>query len=153
MVGVRLSGRCWEKVSQSLHQSDSVKSHRFQHRWPACSWQPHVFTRAQKKNGLFSHCGLAVSSAIIVMCSVFTWTHRRTEILHMSRMIHLLAWAHNPLHLRWIIYVTVRRAAAVVCQLTLMFSFTFTFPDEMWRLTPMTECTHWKLGFSSKYVK
>lgn len=48
-----------------------------------------------------------LSSAIIVMLRVFTWTLNWTEIVHMSRMIHSLAWTHNPLHLRWIIYVAV----------------------------------------------
>lgn len=48
-----------------------------------------------------------LSSAINVMLRVFTWALNWTEIVHMSRMIHLLAWAHNPLHLRWIIYTTL----------------------------------------------
>lgn len=48
-----------------------------------------------------------LSSAIIVMLRVFTCTLSWTEFVHMSRMIHLLAWAYNPLHLRWIIYTTL----------------------------------------------
>lgn len=52
----------------------------------------------------------SLSSAIIVMLRVFTWTLNWTEIMHMSRMIHLLAWAHNPLHLWWIIYVAAHNA-------------------------------------------
>lgn len=51
-----------------------------------------------------------LSSAIIVILTVFTWTLHWTEIVHMSRMIHLLARAHNPLHLWWIIYVAVHVA-------------------------------------------
>lgn len=49
----------------------------------------------------------------------------------MSRMIHWLAWAYNPLHLRWIIYTTLPYTD-MVCQFTLMFFLCFHLPDGMW---------------------
>lgn len=67
----------------------------------------------------------SLSSAITVMLRVFTCTLNWTEIVHMSRMIHLLAWAHNPLHLRWIIYTTGPYTA-------LSWHSLFHLPDVMW---------------------
>lgn len=47
-----------------------------------------------------------LSLPITVMLRVFTQTLNWTELVHMSRMNHLPARAHNPLQPRWIIYTT-----------------------------------------------
>lgn len=82
-----------------------------------------------------------LSSAIIVMLRVFTWTLSWTEIVHMSRMIHLLARAHNPLHLRWIIYTTLLYTPLSWHSLSIRSDvfLDFHLPDVMWDwLTQLT---------------
>lgn len=86
---------CWSDWQQE-------EFHRFQH-WLLMSLHLHV---TQKRIAVFTLWS-GLSSVIIVMLGVFTWTLNWTEIVHMSRMIHSLARAHNPLHLWWIIYVAV----------------------------------------------
>lgn len=74
-----------------------------------------------------------LSSAIIVMLGVFTWTLSWTEIVHMSRMIHVLARAHNPLLLRWIIYTTLPCTPSSRRGLTIFAPiFSFSFTCQMW---------------------
>lgn len=96
----------------------------------------------QKRTSVFTLWS-GLSSAIIVMLRVFTWTLNWTEIAHMSRMIHLLAWAHNPLHLRWIIYTTLPRTPLIWHSLSVhsdVFLY-FHLPDVMWDWLTTTEHT------------
>lgn len=85
-----------------------------------------------------------LSSAIIVMLTVFTWTLHWTEIVHMSRMIHLVARAHNPLHIWWIIYVAVH-VAELTQFVSSLWCFHLLSPNRYnGRLTHMTtEHTIW----------
>lgn len=79
----------------------------YRRRRPACNLtRPLSSSNTEKRSNVFT-LGSGLSSAIIVALGVFTRTLSWTEIVHMSRMIHLLARACNPLHVRWIIYTTL----------------------------------------------
>lgn len=86
------------------------ESHTFQHRWPACAWQALIFMWPWKGAAAFTLWPGPVISHDCHVWRVYMNPLHWTEMVHMSRMIHLLAWAHNPLRLRWIIDVAVRNA-------------------------------------------